>query len=63
MTNLNNSIGLTIQQQEQILGNLRTTIAQTKADGYQKIVSAWEDGNATLAQKIADAYGLTVTDL
>jgi hypothetical protein len=43
MTNLNNSIGLTIQQQEQILGNLRTTIAQTKADGYQKIVSAMED--------------------
>ena len=63
MTNVNNSIGLTTQQQEQILGNLRTTIAQTKADGYKKIVSAWEDGNATLAQKIADAYGLTVTDL
>lgn len=59
MTNLNNSIGLTIQQQEQILGNLRTTIAQTKADGYQKIVSAWEDGNATLASQIAQAYWIS----
>lgn len=59
MTNLNNSIGLTIQQQEQILGNLRTTIAQTKADGYQKIVSAWEDWNATLASQIAQAYWIS----
>lgn len=60
MTNLNNAVGLSFQQQKSILLNLQKQIDQIKATWLQSTLEQWEKWNTELWNQIANAYGLTV---
>lgn len=60
MTNLNNAVGLSFQQQKSILLNLQKQIDQIKATWLQSALEQWEEWNTELWNQIANAYGLTV---